>query len=81
MLTKAAAKRGPKRADWVQWLYRWLLESFQGHKKLKVKFSSKLLIELALFILIAPSSPYTHESKDPRDNRVLIEKLLISWMT
>jgi hypothetical protein len=45
-----------------------------------VKFSSKLLIELALLVLLDPTSIYTVQSRDPKDNRLLIEKLNHSWI-
>ena len=45
-----------------------------------MKFSSKLLIELALSILLAPDSIYTIHSRDPKDNRLLTKKICHSWM-
>ena len=45
-----------------------------------MKFSSKLLIELALSILLALDSMYTIHFQDPKDNRLLIEKICHSWI-
>jgi hypothetical protein len=45
-----------------------------------VKFSSKLLIELALSMLLDPTSIYIAQSRDPNDNRLFIEKLNHSWV-
>jgi hypothetical protein len=45
-----------------------------------VKFLSKLLIELALSVLLDPSSIYTTQFRNPKDNRLLIEKLNHSWV-
>jgi hypothetical protein len=38
------------------------------------------LIELALSVLLDPTSIYTAQSRDPKDNRLLIEKLNHSWV-
>jgi hypothetical protein len=45
-----------------------------------VKFSSKLLIELALSVLLDPISIFTTQSRNPKDNRFFIEKLNHSWV-
>ena len=78
--TKAASGRGNKRAEWVSWLYPRLLHAFEQYKKASVKFSSKLLIELALLILLDQTSPYTIQLRDSKDNRILVEKLTHCWM-
>jgi hypothetical protein len=62
------------------WLYPQLLVAFDLFRKTGVKFSSKLLIELALSVLLDPTSIYTVQSRDPKDNRLLIEKLNHSWI-
>ena len=80
LLCKASKGRGQKRSDWVSWLYPLLLESFETYKKAGVKFSSKLLIELALSILLSLDSIYTNQSRDPKDNKLLHEKLTYTWM-
>jgi hypothetical protein len=77
---KAAPGRGAKRYEWVMWLYPQLLVAFDLFRKTGVKFSSKLLIELALSVLLDPTSNYTTQSRDPKDNRLLIEKLNPSWV-
>jgi hypothetical protein len=51
---KATPGRGAKRSEWVMWLYPQLLDAFDLFRKTGVKFSSKLLIELALFGVIGP---------------------------
>jgi len=61
-------------------MYPRLLEYFENYKKAGVKFSSKLLIELAEFILIAPDSIYNNESRDPKDNKLLKEKITYTWI-
>ena len=78
--TKAASGRGHKRSEWVQWLYPILLDAFERFKKSGVKFSARLLIELAMTSLLDSTSPYTTLSRDPRDNVLLIEKLTNSWL-
>jgi hypothetical protein len=80
MRMKAALGHGAKRSEWVMWLYPQLLDAFDLFRKTSVKFSSKLLIELALSVLLDPTSIYTTQSRDPKDNRLLIEKLNHSWV-
>jgi hypothetical protein len=80
MRMKAALGRGAKRSEWVMWLYPQLLVAFDLFRKIGVKFSSKLLIELALSVLLDPTSIYITQSRDPKDNRLLIEKLNPSWV-
>jgi hypothetical protein len=79
MRMKAAPGCGAKRSEWVMWLYPQLFVAFDLFRKTGVKFSSKLLIELALSVLLDPTSIYTTQSRDPKDNRLLIEKLNPSW--
>ena len=73
--TKAAVGCGHKRLDWVLWMYSRLLIAFEQFKSAGVKFSSRLLIELAMSILLDPTSPYTVQSCDPKDNALLTSKL------
>jgi hypothetical protein len=75
MLMKAAPSCGSKRSKWMMWLYPQLLDAFHLFRKTGVKFLSKLLIELAFLVLLDPTSIYTAQSRDPKDNRLLIEKL------
>jgi hypothetical protein len=79
-LTKAATGRGQKRSDWVLWLYPRVLEAFDTYRKAGVKFSSKLLIELTLSILVADDSPYHAQSRDPKDDILLTQKITHCWM-
>ena len=44
-----------------------------------MKFSCRLLIELANSILLGQDSPYTVHSRDPKDNILLTQKLNHSW--
>ena len=78
--TKAAPGRGYKCSEWVQWLYSLLLDAFEHFKKIGVKFSPRLLIELAITILVDPASLYTALSRDPKDNVLLLEKLTHCWI-
>jgi hypothetical protein len=82
MLMKVAPGRETKRSEWVMWLYPQLFVVFDYFRKTGVKFSSKLLIELALSVLfnLDPTSIYTAQSRDPKDNRLFIEKLNHSWI-
>jgi hypothetical protein len=80
MRMKTVLGRGAERSEWVMWLYPQLLDVFDLFRKTGVKFSSKLLIELALSVLLDPTSIYTAQSRDPKDNRLLIEKLNHSWV-
>jgi hypothetical protein len=75
MLTKAAPGRGTKRSEWMMWLYPQLLDAFDLFRKTGMKFSSKLLTELVLSVLLDSTSIYRAQSRDPKDNRLLIEKL------
>ena len=77
---KAKSGRGRKRSEWVQYLYPKLVEEFNRLKKSSVKFSSQLLRELAISILVAPNSIFTANSVDPKDNVLLITKITHSWM-
>ena len=45
-----------------------------------MKFSPRLLLELAITILVDPTSPYTALSRDPKDNVLLLEKLTHYWI-
>ena len=80
ILNKARSGRGPKRSEWVQWIYPRLLLSFETYKKVGVKFSPKLLIELAKTIFLGPDSPYTPASRDLRDNGLILNKFTSSWV-
>ncbi len=77
--TKAVSGRGPKRSAWVEWVYPELLLAFEHYQKAGVKFSARLLIELAETILFDPTSPYTIHSRDPKDNIFLSKKITPSW--
>jgi hypothetical protein len=77
---KTVPGRGTKRSKWMMWLYLQFLDTFDMFRKTGVKFSSKLLIELALSMLLDPTSIYTAQSRDPKDNKLLIEKLNHSWV-
>ena len=61
------------------WLYPRLLAAFESYKRSGVKFSCRLLIELANSILLGPESPYTIHSCDPKDDILLTQKLTHSW--
>jgi hypothetical protein len=80
ILTKARPGRGSKRSKWVLWLYPNLLTTFEHFKRSVVKFSAKLLYELALFVFLGPDSIFTEQSRDPKDNRLLTEKICYSWI-
>jgi hypothetical protein len=45
-----------------------------------VKFYSKLLIELTLSILLAEDSIYHAQSRDPKDDKLLTQKITHCWM-
>ena len=45
-----------------------------------MKFSSRLLTELALSILLDPTSPYTAQSRDPKDDALLTSKFTPTWI-
>ena len=78
--TKAAVGRRPKRSDWVLWMYPRLLTAFEQFKSVGVKFSSRLLAELAMSILLDPTSPCTAQSRDPKDNALFTSKFTPSWI-
>ena len=50
------------------------------YKKARIKFSSKLLIELILSILLAKDSIYHVQSWDPKNDKFLIQKVTHYWM-
>ena len=78
--TKATVCRGPKRSDWILWMYPRLLTAFEQFKSAGVKFSSRLLAELVLSILLDPTSPYTIQSRDPKDDALLTSKFTPTWI-
>ena len=80
VLNNAGAERGPKRSEWVHWIYPHLLQSFETYKKAGVKFSPKLLIELAKTIFLGPNSPYIPASRDLKDDKLILEKFTSSWI-
>ena len=45
-----------------------------------MKFSSRLLAGLALSILLDPTSPYTAQSRDPKDDTLLTSKFTPTWI-
>ena len=45
-----------------------------------MKFSSRLLAEVALSILLDPTSPYTAQSRDPKDDALLTSKFTPTWI-
>ena len=57
-----------------------LLDAFERYKKTGVKFSTRLLTELAKTILVDPTSPYTALSRDPKDNVLLLKKMTHCWI-
>jgi hypothetical protein len=71
---------GPKRSQWVVWLYFELLSKFQRLKSAGVKFSSKLLQNLACDILANSNSIYHARYRNPKDGRLIIQKIFHSWM-
>ena len=56
------------------------LKNFDRFRKSGVKFSSQLLRELAISILIALDSIFIASFVDPKDNVLLISKITHSWM-
>ena len=77
--TKAAPSCGHKHSELLMWLYLRLLEAFECYKISGVKFSCRLLIELANLILLGQDSQYTVHSRDPKDNILLTQKFTHSW--
>ena len=80
VLNKAGAGRGSKHLEWIDWIYPCLLQSFETYKKAGIKFSPKLLVELAKKNFLGPDSPYTLASRDLRDNIIILEKFTSSWV-
>ena len=78
--TKAAVGRSPKRSDWVLWMYHRLLTAFEQFRSAEVKFSSRLLAELALSILLDLTSPYIAQSRDLKDDALLTSKFTPTWI-
>jgi len=68
----------------VQHLYPILLEEFNHLRKSGVKFSSHLLRELALSIIVALKSIFTAHSVDPKaspkDDIFLVNKITTNWI-
>ena len=50
------------------------------YKKVGVEFSSKFLIEHTLSILFVKDSIYHAQSQDPKDDKLLIQKITHYWM-
>jgi hypothetical protein len=80
MLTKATPGRSPRHSEWVLWLYSNLLAVFEHFKRFAVKFSTNFLCELALFVLLGQDSIFTEQSRDPKDNKLIIDKICYSWI-
>jgi hypothetical protein len=80
MLTKARPGRGPKRSKWILWLYPNLLAAFEYFKRSGVKFSAKLLCKITLSIMLGQNSIFREQSRDPKDNKLLTEKICYSWI-
>ena len=80
ILTKATLGHGPKRSKWVLWLYPNLLAAFEHFKRFAVKLSAKLLYELAFSIFLGPNLIFTKQSRDPKYNKLLTEKIYYSWI-
>jgi hypothetical protein len=78
ILTKATPCCGSKCSEWVLWLNPNFLAIFEHFKRSAVKFSAKFLYELALSVLLGPDSIFTEQSRDPKDNRLLTEKICYS---
>ena len=78
--TKAVVGCGPKRSDWVLWMCPRLLTTFEQFRSAEVKFSSRLLAELAMSILLDPTSPYTAQSRDPKDDALRTSKFTPTWI-
>ena len=78
--TKAVVGRGSKRSDWVIWMHPRLLTAFKQFRSAGVKFSSRLLAELTMSILLDPTSSYTAQSRDPKDNALLTSKFTPTWI-
>jgi hypothetical protein len=79
-LSKAADGRGPKRAEWVQWLYGELLDEFDRLRKAGVKFSPKLLCTLAINIIESSSHPTFHPHYEVND-RTIVDHINYRWIT
>ena len=69
-----------EQSEWMMWLYPNLFVAFKQFKKVSVIFLARLLIELGLSFLFDPTSFYTINYKDPKDNRLLSKKLMHSWI-
>lgn len=77
--TKAAPGRGPKRAEWVEFLHFELLEEFERLKAARVQLDTRLLLTLAKKILHDSSHEYNAEYADPKDGKKITEKLTMKW--
>ena len=61
-------------------MYLRFLVAFEQFKNVGVKFSSILFIELAMSILLDPTSLYIAQSHDLEDNVLLTSKLTPTWI-
>jgi hypothetical protein len=71
--------RGPKRAPWVEWLHKQLLQEFDRLRKAGVKFSLKLLLSLASTILKAFVRPEFHANTE-LNSRTIQDHLTFRWI-
>ena len=78
--TKVTVGCGPKQSKWVLWMYPRLLTAFEQFKSAGVKFSFRLLIELAMSILLDHALLYTVQFRDPKDSVLFTSKLTPSWI-
>lgn len=78
--TKAGPGRGPKRAEWVEFLYFELLEEFERLKASRVQFDTRLLLTLVKNILQNSSEAFNATYVDPKDGKNIMEKLTMKWI-
>ena len=79
LLSKAAPGRGPKRAEWVTWLYSELVQEFNRYRKAGVKFSPALLGQLAKDIVSESQHPVI-TSSFVWNNKRIIDTINNRWI-
>lgn len=78
--TKARPGRGPKRAPWVEWLHKELLEEFERLRAVGLQFSNQVLVALAKDIINKSESLFNKDYIDSTDNKKIVDKVDFRWV-
>ncbi|KAL0224156.1 hypothetical protein P9112_003546 [Eukaryota sp. TZLM1-RC] len=83
ILLKARSGRGRKRAEWVEWVHKELLEEFLVMKKIGCKIDTSILGDIAKHVLRTGNHPiFRPEWIDPQDKsgKMLMDRIQFKWI-